>query len=87
MLVQHLLTQIFSICTLHYYDDRFVIESSETIQAAADCMNDLFGMMGILVERSKMYGPGHQPTILGVLSDLQQFVVQITEQRRSDLLE
>ena len=94
MLVQSLLQELFSIHTAHYYDDRWAIESGETIMTSRDGTIEVFNMLGILIEQSKMQGPGSPdprsefaPTILGVNFDLERFIVQVADTRKEQLLE
>ena len=51
-LMQHLLTSIFQICTLHYYDDRFGVEPESTVESAAQTTQAVFDLLGILIEKS-----------------------------------
>ena len=86
-MIQALLTQMLAICSDYYFDDRFGFEPASTVDSAVRCTNDLLWDMGILCERSKMQEPGVAPTILGVVFDLVRFVVSITDERRSELID
>ena len=84
-LINEILTNVFSLPASFYYDDKFGFEISESLESAIETVKFVHTALGAKLAADK-HQSGQKVEILGVQYDLKKLVLQITPQRRRDLV-
>ncbi|MEE3326727.1 MAG: hypothetical protein VX252_05305 [Myxococcota bacterium] len=84
-ILNEILNKIFEVPACFYYDDKFGIETEDTIMTADECVVNLHRIAGCDYDNEKRY-VGRHPTILGVTYDLVAMLLQIKESRKEELI-
>ena len=83
-MLDEILQKAFEVASNFYYDDKFGIETMETINSADEAVIFLHTILGCDWVDRKHY-VGKEPTILGITYNLVAMHLEIEESRKKDL--
>ena len=84
--INEILVNLFRLVAFSFYDDKYGFEPMSTVRSAHEVSQAVHWWLGARFDAKKLQ-LSRSPTILGVTYNLEEFVLEIKESRRSDLLE
>ena len=85
LLLNSILRREFDVLSAFYYDDKFAFEPSDMINSSYLCAISMHMFLGAVFNFDKLT-MGDSPQILGVLYDLRNRILSITDDRRAGIL-
>ena len=84
--INEILISLFGLIAFSFYDDKYGFEPVQTVESAHQIAQHVHWWLGAKFDQRKLQ-LSRSPTILGVTYNLCDFVLEIKEDRKSDLIE
>ena len=84
--INEILVSLFGLIAFSFYDDKYGFEPAQTVESAHQIAQHVHWWLGAKFDRKKLQ-LSRAPTILGVTYNLDDFVLEIKDDRKSDLIE
>ena len=85
-LIDEILRAVFKLVSFQFYDDKFGFETEATVGSAFACPELVHEWLGAQFNKSKLQ-LSSQLDILGVIYDLELFILKIKESRKQEITE
>ena len=84
--INEILVSLFGLIAFGFYDDKYGFEPVQTVESAHQIAQHVHWWLGAKFDQKKLQ-LSRSPTILGVTYNLEEFVLEIKEDRKKDLIE
>jgi hypothetical protein len=84
--INEILISLFGLISFSFYDDKCGFEPVQTVESAHQIAQHVHWWLGVKFDQKKLQ-LSQSPTILGVTYNLCEFVLEIKDDRKSDLID
>ena len=82
--INEILEKIFSLVAFNFYDEKYLFEAKDTLDSAFEAAQKVHTLLGARFDQ-KQFQISTKPVILGVTYNLEEFVLEIKEERKAEL--